>query len=295
MQWQQILGFYYVVRLGSYSKAAEVTHRTQSAVSQQVQALERTLDCKLLERAGRSQLVATRAGQELYRFCEKMLKEHNNLTERIQQIRDEVERTLVVAGPPDTMSMVLPPYAKRFMASRRDVKLRLIDCPLDDVVRGVRNGEIDIGLGLLTHIPTDLTQLRWKPLDHYMIAHRDHPFWKGPVDLPNIARHPLILPARTEHAQTGGALLAALGNHGLSPHIALETNNVMTSIDHAQAKAGIYFALCSPEMLSDLPGTIRVESIKHLFRSENIGVFYDGKKPLRPRETQFLKTLEIEQ
>ena len=270
-----------------------MTHRTQSAVSQQVQGLEKSLDCKLLERAGRSRVEATPAGQELFRFCEKMLKEHRRMTERIKQIRDEIERTLVVAGPPDTMSLVLPPYAKRFIASRGDVQLRLIECPLEDVIQGVREGEVDIGLGLMTHIPTDLTQIRWKPLDHYIVAHSDHAFWNGRLDLVNISRFPLIVPVRTEHAQTGGALMAALSKEGLSPHIVLETNNVSSSIDYAQDKTGLYFALCSEEMLNDLPEAMRVESIKHLFRSENIGVFYDGKKPLRPRETQFLETLGV--
>jgi DNA-binding transcriptional LysR family regulator len=41
MEWQQIVGFYQVVNFGSITKAAEATFRTQSALSQQISALER--------------------------------------------------------------------------------------------------------------------------------------------------------------------------------------------------------------------------------------------------------------
>ena len=38
MEWQQILGFYHLDRLGSFTQAAAATWRTQSALSQQIKA-----------------------------------------------------------------------------------------------------------------------------------------------------------------------------------------------------------------------------------------------------------------
>ena len=49
MEWQQLLGFYHVAKTGSFTRAAEATFRTQSALSQQVRALEEELDCPLLD------------------------------------------------------------------------------------------------------------------------------------------------------------------------------------------------------------------------------------------------------
>ena len=51
MEWQQILGFYHVAKLGSFTKAAEATFRTQPALSQQIKHLEDELECRLLERS----------------------------------------------------------------------------------------------------------------------------------------------------------------------------------------------------------------------------------------------------
>ncbi len=40
MEWQQVKGFYYVAKLRSFTRAAEATYRTQSALTQQIKSLE---------------------------------------------------------------------------------------------------------------------------------------------------------------------------------------------------------------------------------------------------------------
>lgn len=62
---KQLRYFQSVVRLNSFSEAAEENFISQSAISQQVQALERELGFKLLERKNRS-FVLTPAGEYFY-------------------------------------------------------------------------------------------------------------------------------------------------------------------------------------------------------------------------------------
>src|SRR5574343_1463506 len=57
--------FCQTARLGSVSRAAEALYLSQPAVTLQLQALERELGVKLLERSGR-RLVPTREGEVLY-------------------------------------------------------------------------------------------------------------------------------------------------------------------------------------------------------------------------------------
>ena len=59
MELQQIIGFYYVAKLGSFTKAASATFRTQSAISQHIRYLEEELGCQLLERIGKRELRLT--------------------------------------------------------------------------------------------------------------------------------------------------------------------------------------------------------------------------------------------
>lgn len=80
MEWQQLLGFYQVARLGSFTKAAAATFRSQSALSQQVRALEAELDCLLLERLGH-RLRLTPAGEKLLEFSRTLLAGYETFKE----------------------------------------------------------------------------------------------------------------------------------------------------------------------------------------------------------------------
>lgn len=62
---KQIKYFQSVVRLNSFSEAAAENFISQSATSQQIQALERELGFKLLERKNRS-FMLTPAGEYFY-------------------------------------------------------------------------------------------------------------------------------------------------------------------------------------------------------------------------------------
>ncbi|MEJ2071262.1 MAG: LysR family transcriptional regulator, partial [Syntrophobacterales bacterium] len=73
MEWQRLLGFYHLAKLGNFTQAAEATSRKPSVLSQQVKALEKELDCRLLERIGRQEVRLTCAGEKLYAFCQSML------------------------------------------------------------------------------------------------------------------------------------------------------------------------------------------------------------------------------
>lgn len=294
MQLHQLVGFYNLVRLGNFTKAADATNRTQSAITQQLHALEKELDCKLVRRVSRGVITATSEGQELFQFAEKMLREQRDVVERIHAIRDKTEASLVIAAPIDTMSKVLPKYVKRFWETRPDVRLRLIECSIDEVVRGVRDQTFDLGLGLLAHVPTDLTQIRWLPLRHHIIARDDHWIWESSVDLSAISKCDLIMPPITEFAQSGSALIAALSQKGLPCNVALEASTNDRCIEYARSGIGVFFALCSDEMLVDLPSGVRAMELSHLFRSENIGIFYDSTRKRRTHEEQFLNLLGIE-
>ena len=76
---RQIQYFQAVVRNDSFSRAAEECHISQSAISQQVQALERELGFLLLERKNRK-FTLTPAG-EYYIAC----------VEQVMQIEREME------------------------------------------------------------------------------------------------------------------------------------------------------------------------------------------------------------
>ena len=87
MEWQQIIGFYQVAKLGSFTKAGDATFRTQSALSQQVKALEKELDCQLFERIGKRKLRLTSAGERFFEFAEAILESYDCLREDLSELQ----------------------------------------------------------------------------------------------------------------------------------------------------------------------------------------------------------------
>ena len=72
---KQLKYFQSVVRLNSFSEAAEGNYISQSAISQQIQALERELGFKLFERRNRS-FTPTPAGEYFYRKSLVLTADH---------------------------------------------------------------------------------------------------------------------------------------------------------------------------------------------------------------------------
>src|SRR3954470_12090800 len=70
-QWQSLVA---VVEAGSYARAAERLHKTQSTVTYAVQKIESLLDIKAFEIKGRK-AVLTPTGQLLYRRARVLLEE----------------------------------------------------------------------------------------------------------------------------------------------------------------------------------------------------------------------------
>lgn len=76
----QIRYFQAVVRCGSFTEAAEECHISQSAISQQVKALERELGVQLLERINRK-FTLTSAGEHFYKKSLVLMADYDRLVQ----------------------------------------------------------------------------------------------------------------------------------------------------------------------------------------------------------------------
>jgi len=81
--------FILVVKLGGFSKAAKALHRSPSAISKQISALEQKLNSQLFDRTTRN-LSLTEAGNIYYERCKEIS----------QKIRDTEEELKDVSGEP---------------------------------------------------------------------------------------------------------------------------------------------------------------------------------------------------
>ena len=87
MDFDQLHTFLEIVRLKSFSKAAQTCYRTQPAISAQVRQLEQELRTALFERFG-SRITLTTAGKIFSGYAEQML----DLRRRAQDTINELDR-----------------------------------------------------------------------------------------------------------------------------------------------------------------------------------------------------------
>ena len=73
MDFDQLVTFLQVAKLGSFSRAGEKVFRSQSAVSAQIRQLETEYDDRLLDRSGKT-VQLTPAGRILFEYAERILK-----------------------------------------------------------------------------------------------------------------------------------------------------------------------------------------------------------------------------
>jgi DNA-binding transcriptional LysR family regulator len=164
MEWQQIIGFYHVTKLGSFTKAAEATFRTQSAISQQIKNLEEELGCQLLERIGKQKVRLTSAGEKFFIFSESILEKYNSLTEEIDELKGLQMGHLRMAAPFTTLYHLFPLTLKSYIKQFPNVELTILDRSQQDILDLIKNGDIDLGFVLESNVKTDITSFGFKIL-----------------------------------------------------------------------------------------------------------------------------------
>ncbi len=130
---------------GSFSAAAIALSYTQSAVSQQIAALEAETGMKLLERHPRG-VTLTAAGQTLVGHAEGILARLEAAEASLAAIAGLRGGRLRVASFPTAGATLLPVAIATFRASYPDVELTLVEGEPEEVVPRLRAGELDLAL-----------------------------------------------------------------------------------------------------------------------------------------------------
>src|SRR5579863_521311 len=194
MDFDQLHTFLEIVRLKSFSKAAQTCYRTQPAISAQIRQLEQELKTELFERFG-SRISLTTAGRIFAGYAEQIL----DLRRRAQDGIDELERVprgeLVIAANEATCIYVLPQVFSEFKKQFPNVQLLVDRSYGSRVLEAVMENIADFGL---TQLPVQ--EKRVQVADIYrdeirVIAPPKHPLGdKGTVTCYDVVPYPLLLP-----------------------------------------------------------------------------------------------------
>src|SRR5262249_17622065 len=138
MQIESLKVFCDLTETESFTKAAQINHVTQSAVSQQISSLERQFKSLLIERS-KKKFRLTREGQVLYDYSKQIIQTYDSLFSKLQEIKDIISGTIRVATIYSIGLHDLPPYLKKFLKSYPTVNVhveyRRANQVYDDVLR----------------------------------------------------------------------------------------------------------------------------------------------------------------
>jgi LysR family transcriptional regulator, transcriptional activator of the cysJI operon len=145
MQLESLKMFVDVVETGSFSRAAQLNHVTQSAVSQQIRALENRYEQRLLSRSAR-QVTPTPAGERLFRGCKEILARFAEVEQEIREQATEVSGTCNISSIYSVGLHELHTIQKQLLRTHPKVNVRLNYRRSDQVYDDVILGAADIGL-----------------------------------------------------------------------------------------------------------------------------------------------------
>ncbi len=129
----------------SFSKAAQMNGLTQSAVSQQVRALERQFRVKLIER-GRKNFSLTPEGRAFLQASHRVMEILGDVEGRIHNLQNLVAGELRISTIFSIGLHELPSYLKTFQQTHPQVDVRVEYRRSSEVYLSVLDGRADIGL-----------------------------------------------------------------------------------------------------------------------------------------------------
>ncbi|HYQ48498.1 MAG TPA: selenium metabolism-associated LysR family transcriptional regulator [Thermodesulfovibrionales bacterium] len=145
MDLHQIEIFCMLIKLRSFSGAAEALHLTQPTVSGHIKNLESDLGVMLLDRLGK-RVVPTEEGEILYRYGQKLLALRDHARQEIEAVSGKMGGLLKIGGSTIPGAYILPALIGAFKKEYPSLSIQLMIDDTAKVTQAVKDGDLCIGV-----------------------------------------------------------------------------------------------------------------------------------------------------
>lgn len=243
---RQLTAFISVADNGSFTRASEQMHLTQSAVSGLIKELETSLGIVLFDRTTR-QLSLSVVGHHLLPQARRILNEmqlFENEASSLTSLAQGQVRLAVSQFAASSMPAVIAQFTKKYP----NISVSLLDCSAENVLEHIQNIEVDLGVGTERgfiesedDISADLLyQLPFCVVlpDSHALAQKAEIIWQDLVDTPLITLQGPFL------EQVTAELDESIANH--IQQARYKVNFMSTALEMTRQGFGI--TLCLPYM-----------------------------------------------
>lgn len=227
-----------LVDTGSFTKAAAQNFVSQSAVSQQLRALEVRYGRRLIERSPGRALLLTEPGRVLYSEGKAILDRLRSLEQRLREDAPVMAGTVRVATVYSVGLHALPPYVKQFLHANPQVNVRVEYSRTDRVYEACLDGTIDLGIVAqpLRRAKLEILPLRPDPL--VLVVGPEHALARlRKVPLARLKNESFVAFERS--VPTRRAIDRLLKDHHVSVSVVSEFDNVETIKRSVEAGIGV--------------------------------------------------------
>ena len=227
---RQFQVFEAIVRLGSFTRAAEELFLTQPTVSMQIKKLSDSLGMPLFEHVGRN-VRPTEAGLELYQSCRHIFESLANLEMKVADLKG-IRRGRLRLGVITTAKYFAPEVLGEFCRLYSGVDVALKVSNRDRIIDRINANEDD--LYIMGQAPAEQFEVEaypFAPNPLVVMAPRDHPLvGRKRISLAQVAEEPLIL--REPGSGIRDATLRIFEQNKLRPKVRMELGS-NEAIKHA--------------------------------------------------------------
>jgi DNA-binding transcriptional LysR family regulator len=289
MQLESLRLFCDVVRLRSFSRAAEEHFVSQSAASQAIQQIEQHLGVSLIDRTKRP-FVVTPEGDTFYEACRTLLDGWEKAKAEIGAVKARVDGTVRVAAIYSVGLHDVSRHMQQFMSLYPAARVELECLHPHKVVEAVVRDEADVGI--MSYPPTDraltVVPLRQEPMA--FVAYPSHPLARRrsvPVAQLDGEAFVAFDPGLTIRK----AIDRALRQHNVRVDIKMEFDNIETIKQAIMIKAGVSIL---PRHTVQMEAGVRTLAVLPLDIPDlvrPVGIIHRRQKPLTPTASRFVQHL----
>ena len=195
---RQLRAFHVLAREGSFTRAGEVLHLTQSAVSHAIKSLEADLGCQLFYRQGR-RVFLTHHGRELLSHAEAIHSQMEQARTALGSLDQTPRGRLRIGTTTAAAQFILPAVLREFKESFAGYSVAVVPGETPDAIRRLHANELDLSVCLKPH---DVTALECHPIfsdELELLVGAHHPWVERRPKWRDVAAETLIISSRQSY------------------------------------------------------------------------------------------------
>ena len=250
-----------LVDSASFSRAAKLNGITQSAVSQQLRAMEKHFNILIVDRS-QKQFRLTREGHKLYDSAKEIIYIYDKLSSELQEMKKIISGTIHISTVYSIGLHELPPYIKKFMSIYPEVNVRVEYRRANMVYEDILTNSIDLGLIAYPQKHKQLEVLPFHDDELILACNPEHPFAHArEVDIQELNKQKII--GFEPDIPTRRATDKIFKDSNVDVDLVMEFDNVETVKRAVEINAGIAIIPKTTVIREEAQGLLKVVTFKN--------------------------------